>query len=55
MNGLDIILTILITAVVILALRKIHKDRKNGTSCLGCGGNCSSCSMGCPQQKKNEQ
>ena len=51
MNGLDILLILLITTVVILALRKIHRDKKNGTGCLGCGSNCSSCGMGCSRKK----
>ena len=51
MNGLDILLILLITSAVILALRKIHRDRKNGTGCPGCRGNCSSCGMGCPRKE----
>ncbi len=54
MNILDIFLILLIALVFFLALRKIHRDRKNGRSCLGCGGNCNSCGLDCRQQKKKE-
>ena len=47
MNALDIILLLLMAAVIILAIRQIRADRRNGKSCLGCGGNCSSCGINC--------
>ena len=48
MNGLDILLLLLIGAAVLLALRKIRSDRRNGKSCLSCGGSCA----GCRKKKK---
>ena len=45
MNIWDIILTVLLTAAVLLAVRKIRNDRKAGR--VSCGGNCSACSQIC--------
>ncbi len=54
MNGIDILLTAVIAAVVILAVRKMYKDRKNGKLCScgesGCDGNCGSCGAGCARR-----
>ena len=47
MNGLDILLLLLIGAAVLLALRKIRSDRRNGKSCLSCGGSCAGSCAGC--------
>ena len=46
MNGWDIILILLIGAAFLLAVRKVRKDMKSGSSCLSCGGSCAGCS-GC--------
>ena len=45
MNGWDILLLILVFAALMLAVRKVHRDRKNGKGCLSCGGNCAGCSL----------
>jgi len=47
MNLVDIVLVIVIVFFVFLALRKISRDRKNG-SC--CSGGCSQCS-GCDKKE----
>ena len=51
MNLIDYLLLLLIAGAVILALRKIHKDRKNGKSCScgssSCSGSCAGCSAKC--------
>ena len=44
MNGWDIILILLIGAAFLLAVRKVRKDMKSGSSCLSCGGSCAGCS-----------
>ena len=51
MNALDILLLVLIAAAVVLALRKIHRDRRSGKGCLSCGGDCAGCSLACGQKK----
>ena len=40
-----ILLLILVFAALMLAVRKVHRDRKNGKGCLSCGGNCAGCSL----------
>lgn len=43
-NIADIIVVTMITAGVILALMKMHQDKKTGKSCCGCSsGSCASC------------
>ena len=42
MNTIDIILIVLLTAIVLLAIRSILSRRKKGRGC-GCG--CSGCSL----------
>ncbi|MCR5089353.1 MAG: FeoB-associated Cys-rich membrane protein [Oscillospiraceae bacterium] len=49
----DILLLIVIAAAVALAIRKIYRDRKQGKSCMSCGGNCSVCSQGCVRSEKD--
>ena len=44
MNGVDIILIVLLSAVLILAVRRCIRNKKHGRT--SCGGNCASCS-GC--------
>ena len=39
----DIIVLAVLTAVVILAVAKLRKDKRKG----GCCGNCSGCDRGC--------
>ena len=46
MNRWDIILILLIGAAFVLAVKKVRKDMKSGSSCLSCGGSCAGCS-GC--------
>ena len=43
MNIIDILLIAVIAAAVALAVRRIIKNRKNGTCSCGCG--CSGCSL----------
>ena len=45
MNALDVFLIIVLAAVFVLAIIKIHKDRKNGKGCLSCGGSCAGCTL----------
>ena len=54
MNTLDMILLALIAAAVVLAIRKIRSDRRQGKGCLSCGGNCAGCGMDCGQRKEQE-
>lgn len=44
-NHADIILIAILSIVVILAIKKIIKTKKNGGCISGCGGNCDCCSM----------
>ncbi|MCJ7855773.1 FeoB-associated Cys-rich membrane protein [Lachnospiraceae bacterium NSJ-143] len=37
------IVLLFVIAAVILAVRSIYKDKKNGKSCAGCSGNCGCC------------
>ena len=53
MNGLDILLLLLIGAAVLLALRKIRSDRRNGKSCLSCGGSYAGCSVNCRKRTED--
>ena len=53
MNGLDILLLLLIGAAVLTALRKIRRDRRNGKSCLSCGGSCAGCSVNCRKRTED--
>lgn len=46
----NIVIVALLVLIVILALRKIIKDRKNGVLC-SCGGNCAGCAGGCRTAK----
>lgn len=41
-NMATIIVTAVLLAAVIAAVRYIHKSKKTGT-CAGCGGSCSGC------------
>ena len=45
----DVIVLTILGAVVLLAVRSMLKNRKNGCcgSCSGCSGNCSGCNRGC--------
>lgn len=45
----DLIITVVILAVVALAVRYIYKAKKSGKKCVGCpdGGSCSAGSCGC--------
>ena len=52
MNVWDILLLALIAGAVVLAVCKIHRDRKKGKGCLSCGGNCSGCGLACGQGEK---
>ncbi|MBQ9249149.1 MAG: FeoB-associated Cys-rich membrane protein [Oscillospiraceae bacterium] len=54
MNTLDILLLVLIAAAVVLAIRKIRSDRRNGKGCLSCGGNCAGCGLDCHARKERE-
>lgn len=42
-----VIVSAVIVAVCALAVYSLHKDKKNGKTCSGCGGNCSGCHGGC--------
>ena len=53
MNGLDILLLFLIGAALLAAVRKIRSDRRNGKSCLSCGGSCAGCSMYCKKRMED--
>lgn len=50
MKFIDIIFIILIALLMILALRKIIRQRKNGICGCGCGG----CGKDCCNNKKKE-
>ncbi len=45
MNPLDWLLTAAVALCLILAVRKILRDRKKG-GCCGCSGSCAGCSHG---------
>ena len=53
MNPWDIVLAAVIVLIVVLAIRKIHIDRKRGNGCLGCGGDCAGCSQSCSEKRKS--
>ena len=53
MNVLDVFLLILHAVAVVLAVRKIHTDRKMGKGCLSCGGNCRGCNLNCAHKKED--
>ena len=46
MNAVDVFLIIVLAAIFVLAIIKIHKDRRNGKGCLSCGGSCAGCVHG---------
>ncbi len=46
-----IIVSLMLLAIVILAVRSMIKDKKQGH--CSCGGNCGSCAMGCSCHKRN--
>ncbi len=48
MSALDYLLLVLLAAVIVLAIRKIHSDRRQGK---GCGGNCAGCMLDCEKKK----
>ncbi len=45
MNIADILLICLLIFLIVRAFAVIHRDRKRGKGCLGCSGDCSSCSL----------
>lgn len=47
MNTVDFILIAGLVLVIVLAMKKVLRDRKNGRSCCGSGSDCSSCGCGC--------
>jgi hypothetical protein len=57
MNTADLVILAVLAIVVVFALRRIVKMRKNGCSCCssgcGCTGNCASCGMGCSHKDKS--
>lgn len=45
MNTFDMVLIFLLVLLIVRAFAVIHSDRKKGKGCLGCSGDCSSCSL----------
>lgn len=45
MNTVDIVLICMLVFLIARAFVVIANDRKKGKSCLGCSGDCSSCSL----------
>lgn len=54
MNVMDILLLAVIAAGVVLVVRKMIRDKKEGKSCCGCscGGSCGSSHCGCGEQEE---
>ena len=54
MNMIDILLLAAIAAGVVLVVRKMIRNRKEGKSCCGCscGGSCGSGHCGCEKQEE---
>lgn len=48
-NLSTILVALVVFGCVLLAMRSIHRDKKNGKACSGCAGGCSGCagSSGC--------
>ncbi|HIW20567.1 MAG TPA: FeoB-associated Cys-rich membrane protein [Candidatus Dorea intestinavium] len=46
-----IIVGAILVAIVVLIIRKMRKNKKNGIGSCGC--NCSGCAMGCHDMEKN--
>lgn len=44
-----------VLALILLALRKILKDRKNGVHCSSCAGGCAHCAGACHSPKTDQK
>lgn len=50
-----LIVGILLAAVVVWAVMKLVRDRRNGKGTCGCSGNCAGCAGGCASAAKKKE
>ncbi|MGL6198455.1 MAG: FeoB-associated Cys-rich membrane protein [Lachnospiraceae bacterium] len=53
-----LVVGIIVAAIIFLAARSLHRDKKSGSMCSGCsgcsGGSCHEAACHCQEQKENQ-